>query len=83
MTTNTKLYPGDRVAFGDNECEIIVTHVSTYQPLAEDGVTFFTDQYGELKLAEFDGERWEIVLDQFLPPDLAAKAASLLSPEFG
>lgn len=73
-----QLYKGDRVAFGDNECEIIVDHVSTYQPLADDGIVFFTDQYGELKLAEFDGDHWEIVNDRFLPPELAHKAAAIL-----
>lgn len=78
MTTNTeKLYAGDRVAFGDNECEIIVDSVAKEQPLADDGIVVFTDQYGEQKLAEFDGDHWDIVNDAFLTDEQAEKLAAL------
>lgn len=77
MSTTEKLYPGDRVAFGDNECEIIVDSVAKDQALEADGIIIFTDQYGELKLAEFDGDHWEIVNDSFLTDEQAEKLAAV------
>ena len=73
-----QLHIGDRVSFRDIECVILVQDVVDVQPLKDDGIIFFIDQYGEQKMAAHDGDKWEIVIDDELTEEQEDRAFDLL-----
>jgi len=73
-------YPGDRIHFdsfgGDTVVKVSSLHGE--QPLADDGIFLFEDQYGDLKLCEDDGHGWVVVLESKLSPEQQDKVYDIL-----
>jgi hypothetical protein len=68
MTQPNAPFPGERIHFdgfgGDTVIRVASLHEE--QPLADDGIFIFEDQYGDLKLCEDDGHGWVILLEHKL-----------------
>ena len=72
---------GDVVEF-DNapDSHIEVGSVTPEQPLADEGIFVFDDQYGDTKLCALDGDRWVVVMDHELTPEQSDAVHRLLNP---
>lgn len=82
MTNPNPPLPGERIHFdflGDDTV-IRVDTLHAEQPLMDDEIFLFVDQYGDLKMCESDGNGWAIVTENHLSPAQAEKVWDILYP---